>query len=207
MKLYWFHLAFVAHYVGQLRDSKLLTILLQFYSPKICRRMPQYPSMIRLKNGLQNLLRRIYDQKMVPIDGSETARNALKYAVDLARQTGSSIILLSVIDRSPYFGAPTVPSVSTPTHLLENLEDYLRQTAEAYVAEAEELCRTEGVASRKIIGAGHPVEEIKGSRGLKVDLIVMGSHGKSALGAALLGSVTIGLIHSETKFPVLVVRR
>ena len=145
---------------------------------------------------------------LVPIDGSETAQNALKYAIDLARQTVSSIILLSVVDRSPYFGAPTIPSISTQTHLLENMEDYLRQAAEAYVAEAEELCRTEGVESRKIIGAGHPVEEIlKAAENSKVDLIVMGSHGKSALGAALLGSVTIGLIHSETKFPVLVVRR
>lgn len=35
----------------------------------------------------------------------------------------------------------------------------------------------------------------------------MGSHGKSAMGAAILGSVTIGVIHRETKFPVLVVRR
>ena len=70
---------------------------------------------------------------LVPIDGSETAWNALKYAVDLARQTVSSIILVSVVDRSPYFGAPTVPSISTPTHLLENMEDYLRQAAEAYV--------------------------------------------------------------------------
>jgi len=147
-------------------------------------------------------------KKMVTIDGSETARNALKNTVDLARQTESSIILLSVIDRSHYFGAPTVPSLSTPTHLLENLEDYLRQAAEAYVAEAEELCRSKGVESQKIIWAGHPVEEIlKAAENLKVDLIVMGSHGKSALGAALLGSVTIGLIHSETKFPVLVVRR
>ena len=145
---------------------------------------------------------------LVPIDGSETARSALKYAVDLARQTVSSIILLSVVDRSPYFGAPTVPSVSTPTHLLENMEDYLRQAAEAYVAEAEGLCKAKGVESRKVIGAGHPVEEIlKTAETSKVDLIVMGSHGKSALGAALLGSVTIGLIHSETKFPVLVVRR
>ncbi len=145
---------------------------------------------------------------LVPIDGSDTARSALKYAVDLARQTTSSIILLSVVDRSPYFGAPTVPSVSTPTHLLENLEDYLRQAAEAYVAEAEGLCKAKGVKSRKVIGAGHPVEEIlKAAEDSKVDLIVMGSHGKSALGAALVGSVTIGLIHSETKFPVLLVRR
>lgn len=145
---------------------------------------------------------------LVPIDGSKTAGKALEYAVDLAKQTGSTIVLLSVIDKSLYYGAPTIPSLSSPTHLLENLEDYLRQTAEAYVAEAEGQCRSKGVESKKIVRAGHPVEEIiKAAEDSKADLIVMGSHGKSALGAALLGSITIGLIHRETKFPVLVVRR
>jgi nucleotide-binding universal stress UspA family protein len=144
---------------------------------------------------------------LVPIDGSETARNALKYAVDLARQTGSSIVVLSVVDWSHYFGAPTIPSISTPTHLLENLEDYLGQHAEAYVAEAEELCRAKGVESQKVVSSGHPVEEIlKAAEGSKADLIVIGSRGKGAVHAALIGSVTIGLIHSEAKFPVLVVR-
>ena len=145
---------------------------------------------------------------LVPIDGSETARKALKYTIDLAKQTGSTIILLSVIDKSPYYGAQTVPPVSTPTHLLENLEDYFRHTAEAYIAKAEDLCKTKGVSSQRLIKMGHPVEEIiKAAKSCKVDLIVMGSHGRSALGAALLGSVTIGVIHRETKFPVLVIRR
>jgi nucleotide-binding universal stress UspA family protein len=35
----------------------------------------------------------------------------------------------------------------------------------------------------------------------------MGSHGKSALKAAVLGSVTFGVIHKDTRIPVLVVRR
>lgn len=145
---------------------------------------------------------------LVPIDGSKTARKALEYAVDLAKQTGSTIILLSVIDKSPYYAAETVPPVLTPAYLLENLEDYFRQTAEAYVTEAEGLCKTKEVVSKKFIKTGHPVEEIiKVAESSKVDLIVMGSHGKSALGAALLGSVTLGIIHRETKFPVLVVRR
>ncbi len=144
---------------------------------------------------------------LVPIDGSKTAWKALEYAADLAKQTGSTIVLISVIDKSPHF-AQTVPSVATPTHLLENMEYYLRHTAEAYVAEAEDLCKTKEVGSQKIINAGHPVEEIiKAAEHAKVDLIVMGSHGRSALGAAIIGSVAIGVIHRETKFPVLVVRR
>jgi nucleotide-binding universal stress UspA family protein len=145
---------------------------------------------------------------LVPIDGSDTARKALEYAADLAKQTGSTIILLSVIDKSPYFAAQTVSPVSTPTHLLENLEDYFSQAAKAYVAEAEGLCKTKDVTSHTLIKAGHPVEEIiKAAESSAVDLIVMGSNGKSALGAALLGSVTIGVMHKDTKFPVLVVRR
>jgi nucleotide-binding universal stress UspA family protein len=145
---------------------------------------------------------------LTPLDGSETSRKALEYAVDLAKQTGSTIILLSVIDKSPFYAAQTVLPALSPTHLLENLEDYFRQTAEAYVAEAEDLCKTKEVLSQKVIRAGHPVEEIiNAAENSKVDLIVMGSHGKSALGAAILGSVTIGVIHRETKFPVLLVRR
>jgi nucleotide-binding universal stress UspA family protein len=55
---------------------------------------------------------------------------------------------------------------------------------------------------------GHPVEEIiKEAEKSKMDLIVIGSHGKSAIKAAVLGSVTFGVIHKETKIPVLVVRR
>ena len=145
---------------------------------------------------------------LVSIDGSKTAQKALEYTVDLAKQTGSSIILLSVIDKSLFYGEPIIPSKSTPTHLLENVEDYLKQTAEAYLTKAEELCAAKRVESLKIIKAGHPVEEIiKTAKASKVDLIVLGSHGKSALGAVLLGSVTIGVMHMEKKIPVLVVRR
>lgn len=41
----------------------------------------------------------------------------------------------------------------------------------------------------------------------KVDLIVIGSHGKSALKTAVLGSITFGIINKETNLPVLIVRR
>jgi nucleotide-binding universal stress UspA family protein len=52
------------------------------------------------------------------------------------------------------------------------------------------------------------VEEIVNeSARSKADLIVMGSHGKSALKAAVLGSVTYGVVHKDTKIPVLIVRR
>ncbi len=36
---------------------------------------------------------------LVATDGSETARKATMYAVDLAKQTGASLTLLSIIDK------------------------------------------------------------------------------------------------------------
>jgi nucleotide-binding universal stress UspA family protein len=48
---------------------------------------------------------------------------------------------------------------------------------------------------------------VKEAKNSKVNLIVIGSHGRSALAAAVLGSVTHGVIHKETKVPVLIVRR
>jgi len=144
---------------------------------------------------------------LVPTDGSATARKAVEYASGLAKQTGASLILLSVIDRS-LFMSKAIPSVVAPAHLAEPVEDYLKQAAEAYLEEAERLCERKGIKSRKVIMTGHPVEEIiKEAERSKVDLIVIGSHGMSALKAALLGSVTFGVIHKDTKIPVLVVRR
>jgi nucleotide-binding universal stress UspA family protein len=40
----------------------------------------------------------------------------------------------------------------------------------------------------------------------KVDIIVMGSHGKSALSVTVLGSVSYGVIHNDKRIHVLVVR-
>jgi nucleotide-binding universal stress UspA family protein len=140
-------------------------------------------------------------------DGSATAGKCVDYAAELARQTGATIIFLSVIDKS-YFVTQSVAAAATPTHLMEPLEDYLRQAADVYIEEARKLCEGKGVRSEGVIRTGHPVEEIlKEAKKSKVDLIIMGSHGRSAINAAILGSVTFGVVHKDTKFPVLIVRK
>ncbi len=143
---------------------------------------------------------------LLATDGSEPAQKCLAYAADLAKQTGATIILLSVIEKG--FVPASVPDFVTPTHLIEPVEDYLKQMAETYLQQAEDFCRMKEVPSRRVIRLGHPVEEIiKEAEKSGVDLIVIGSHGKSALKAAVLGSVTFGIINKDTKIPVLVVRR
>ena len=144
---------------------------------------------------------------LVPTDGSNTAREAVKYAIDLARQLNASLILLAVIDDRS-FVAQTVPAEETPTHLAEPIDDYLHEAAKKYIDEVKAMCDEKAVRSDTVIMRGHPVEGIvKEAQRSKVDLIVMGSKGRSALAAAVLGSVAYGVIHNEMKVPILLVRR
>jgi nucleotide-binding universal stress UspA family protein len=152
---------------------------------------------------------------LVPTDGSKTARKAARYAVDLAMLSGATVIVLSVVDRTPFispsvpgFVSPSRPGVTHPEHLIEPIEDYLKEAAKADMNEIVKLCNQNHVPSKTVIRLGHPVEAIvKEAERSRVDLIVIGSHGRSAIKAALLGSVTFGVIHKDTKIPVLVVRK
>ena len=144
---------------------------------------------------------------LVPTDGSKAAQKAARYAIDLAKQLKCSIIGLSVIDNRSLV-AQTIPARENTRHIIEPIENYLREAAEEYAGEIKEICDKNDVRSKISIASGHPAEEIiKEAESSKADLIVMGSHGRSALAAAFLGSVTYSIIHNETKIPVLVVRR
>ena len=144
---------------------------------------------------------------LAPTDGSKMSQRAVTYAARLAKQTGASIILLSIIDKS-IFIPQAIPSGATPTNIVEPLEDYLKQVSLSHLENAEQSCQKIGVQSQSVVRSGHPVEEIiKEAKKSHADLIIMGSQGRSALKAALLGSVTFGVIHKDSKIPVLVVRR
>ncbi len=144
---------------------------------------------------------------LVPTDGSKTAQKAAKYAIDLTKQLSASMIVMSVIDKRSLI-SQTVPASATDMHVIESIEDYLTQTAKTYAGQITEQCDKKDIPSQVVIATGHPVEQIvRCAEKLKADLIVMGSHGRSALGAAILGSVAYGVTHKDTKIPVLIVRR
>lgn len=143
---------------------------------------------------------------LVPSDGSKTSQKAAAYAVNLAKQLNASIIALSVIDKRLFMGQ-TIPASKTKRQMVESVEDYLQEVAEGYVGDIKKLCDKSGVASTLSIKVGYPVEEIvKEAKRLKANLIVMGSRGRSALSATVLGSVSYGVIHNDKSIPVLIVR-
>ena len=143
---------------------------------------------------------------LVASDGSKTSQKAANYAVDLAKQLRASIIALSVIDKR-MFMAQTVPESKTLRHVAETAEDYLTEVAESYVGEIRKLCNKSHVSCQVSVRMGYPSEEIvKEAKKTKADLIVLGSRGRSALSATVLGSVSYGVIHDGKSIPVLLVR-
>lgn len=144
---------------------------------------------------------------LVPTDGSDTAAKAVKYAAELAQKVGAEVTLLGVIENNLY-AAPSMPGAVVPTHLIEPVEEYIREALTGMLKEMAKVYAQCGVPVKTVVRSGYPVEEIiQEAEKSKADLIVIGSHGKSALRAALLGSVTFGVIHKDSNVPVLVVRK
>ena len=143
---------------------------------------------------------------LVPTDGSKTSRKAAAYAVDLARQLGASLIVVTVIDKRLFLGQ-TIPASKTPQNMEETVEDYLRGVAGGYLGDIQKLCTRRGVDVKAVTRVGYPVEEIlEEARKSRAQLIVMGSRGRSALSATVLGSVSYGVLHNDKSLPVLIVR-
>jgi nucleotide-binding universal stress UspA family protein len=78
----------------------------------------------------------------------------------------------------------------------EMLETYYREESEVLLASAEKLLRDAGLAFSRHIHVGSAAEIIvKLARELGCDIIFMGTHGRGALPAVVLGSVASKVLH------------
>ena len=147
----------------------------------------------------------MYERILVPTDGSSVANNAVDHAVDLAEQYGATIHALFVVD-------PDAVSYSLGSEQLDRLSQGRFGEMEELEARANEatgyvagVARDHGVEVVEEIRVGKPYEIIANyADGSDVDLVVIGSHGRSGVRRALLGSVTERVLRS-THRPVLVV--
>jgi len=135
---------------------------------------------------------------LVPTDFSEHSLAALKYAIELAREHESEVVLVHVVEPLPY----GVGRWYEPTKLLEHYGETASGELERFEKEATQLypkCRSElhfGVVHEVI---GELV--IK----LKVDLIVMSMRGQTHLLDLLIGGIAEKLLR-YAPCPVLRIR-
>ena len=137
---------------------------------------------------------------LVPVDFSTQSDAALDYAVDLARRLDGRIVLLHVFS-VPAFAFPdaTIPMPAQTVVELQNASNTQLESLEQRV-------RANGVGVTSKLAEGAPfVEIVRAARSERADLIVMGTHGRSGLRHALLGSTAEKVVR-KAPCPVLVVR-
>jgi len=140
---------------------------------------------------------------LVPTDGSGPAQRAGYKAIDLAKVFSAKLNLLSVVEVEPIAFESEVPQ------LMETLEKFVESQRKALASAQETLakkCELEGISCFSSIEDGVPHEKIIEFSAKKgIDLIVMGSYGKSGIKKFLLGSVTEKVV-GLSEVPVLVVK-
>ncbi len=147
----------------------------------------------------------MYKHILIPTDGSELSRKAVKDGVALAKALGARVTGL-------YAAPPATPIVYG--HLLPKRymtpQEHARLTEQAarkYLGQVEAAARAAGVACATVtVTSDFPAEAILAvAKEKKCDLIVMASHGRRGLQKMLLGSETQKVL-AQAKLPVLVHR-
>ena len=139
----------------------------------------------------------MYKRILVPTDGSEFARKAELHALFLAKVSGAEIIALSVSENQFITGISVTDEV-------EQLNLILKDRCEEDLKEFEEM-NEDGVKISPIIREGSPANVILDVAVEEdIDLIVIGSSGKSGFDRFILGSVSDKVVNTA-KCPVLVV--
>lgn len=142
---------------------------------------------------------------LVPHDFSASANHATAIARDEAKVHGGTLVLLHVIDL-PYQLGPDAVIVPPETGAPISVREYAIQSAEAHLQDIIARLAKDGVTATGVIKVGVPVDEINQVVDEQnIDLVVMGTHGRTGLRHLMAGSVAERVVRSS-RVPVLTIR-
>lgn len=142
---------------------------------------------------------------LLATDGSAASEQAAQLAVSLARQCGGRLTALYVIDPYPYLGVGEASAVGFQTYMGHAYE----HAAQAHAKVAALCAGPAGSIDLQLrrsedVSAAESIVRTAAEEG--VDLIVVGSHGRSGIKRLMLGSVAAKVVAQST-LPVLVARQ
>jgi len=143
------------------------------------------------------------------MDGSESSAKAANHAIEMARKHDALLIALNVVVSqlgyaysSGAFGLFTTPSA------VNDILDKSRQEARKWFEDIEKKAAAQGIMF-KVEMIASPTSVVPAivdyAEKNKVDLIVMGTKGRSGFAKLLLGSVASGVV-TAASCPVMVVK-
>ena len=131
---------------------------------------------------------------LVPVDLSDPSLCALDYATELAKPFKAGLTVLLVVEPLYYSGGLDLI-----------LEEQQREAREG-LARLERRLQKRTVQARTLLRTGIPYKVIDyEARKQKIDLIVMGTHGRTGVAHMLIGSVAEKVVRTA-QCPVLTVR-
>lgn len=137
---------------------------------------------------------------LVTVDGSDISLRALKYALGLSKLLAKPATL-TVLHVDP----PAFPGMERRIGR-EAIAEYHTANHDHALAAARTMIKRSKLPAEEILEVGEIADTILAvARKRKSTLIVMGSHGRSAVKGVLLGSVSTKLI-AQTDVPVTIIR-
>jgi nucleotide-binding universal stress UspA family protein len=137
---------------------------------------------------------------LVAYDGSDHAEKALREAIDIADSGNGRLAILTAICSPSRWATATPETIAAAKDLGPALEERGAELLQHAVALVPEAVPVTTVLTREPIRRALLARAEQGCH----DLIVMGSRGRGAVQAALLGSVSHHVLH-HSPIPVLIV--
>ena len=132
----------------------------------------------------------MYKKILLPTDGSDFANNAAKHALFLASKCDAKIIALSVVEND------FVNSVSLEENILE-ITNILKEDSQDNLDEFKNFAASSELDIEYLIKEGNPAKKIlEVAKEEDVDLIVVGSSGKTGFDKFIMGSVADKIVSS-----------
>ena len=146
---------------------------------------------------------------LVAIDGSTSSMKAAEYAIEIAKKEGqdnTQLIALTVLDVSKPRSLLS-SFIAAPTYGLKELEEE-RKAAQQWLDKIRQKAEQTGISFKANIIEGLTTAEetiINHADSEKVNLIIVGTRGRSGFSKVLLGSVASKVI-TYSSCPVLIIR-
>jgi nucleotide-binding universal stress UspA family protein len=145
-----------------------------------------------------NLIKNI----LVPVDFSDYSKDALKYAVQFAKQFNAKLYIVYVIEPVIYPADFSMGQVAIPS-----LENDIKNRAEEEMESLVKSFVDPSIETEKIIKTGKPfVEIIETAREVDADIIIMATHGHTGVEHLLFGSTAEKVVR-KAPCPVLTLRK
>ena len=147
----------------------------------------------------------MFKRILLPTDGSELSREAVKKGVELARSSKAAVVgFFSPADYGTLLYSEYIP----PNLMSQNeFEANAKKAADKQLAFIEKTAKAAGVPYEGyVVTSTAPWQAIvDAAQEKRCDLIFMASHGRTGLSALVLGSQTAKVL-AHSKIPVLVYR-